>query len=413
MGRQPPDRVFTREKRAWADETDAWKQERAIRKGYRIRWGYVGIAYLVEALVICTSLAGAWFFAETYADRSDQSFWFMLLAPVVYAAIELCRVPLGILFRVQRDWLIRTLAVIGIVMAAGVTTKSVSQLGEMMFHPRLAEATKARSTLQEAKADRATIDNRIAQADARVAQYAAEAQALEKRTTEASSQLAGLPGQRCERLSGTNSRGKRYNYLRCVTDPRTATIAGSLKSAGDERAVVAKNLTEARAARAQLDRAAADRRVIEADGAYRDAVRRSQLHSFTAMVYGADPIDVTDQQVHAFLRIFVFAPALCAAFASTLLALCAVQVRKTYIDEDDLDTSMHAAGMPLLLSQIAESAGQFTDAQRAVREAVAAGVAIPLDQRRAAPGLPQAGTAPAGSGRDDDRLERPSERPRQ
>ncbi|KMO39246.1 ATPase [Methylobacterium variabile] len=407
MGRQPPDRVVVREQRAWTDETDAWKQDRAIRKGYRIRWGYVAIAYLVEALVICTSLAGAWFFAETYADRHDQSFWFMLLAPVVYAAIELCRVPLGILIRVQRDWLIKSLAVIGIVMAAGVTTKSVSQLGEMMFHPRLAEASKARTTLREAEADRGTIDNRIAQADARVAQYAAEAAALEKRTNEASSQLAGLPGQRCERLSGTNSRGKRYSYMRCVTDPRTATIAGSLKSAGDERAVVAKNLAEARAARAQLDRAAADRRVTEAEGAYRDAVRRSQLHSFTAMVYGADPVDVTDQQVHAFLRIFVFAPALCAAFASTLLALCAVQVRKTYRDEDDLDAVMHAEGVPLLLNQMAESATQIQDAQRAMREAaVASGAAIPLDQRRS-PTVPQAGTPPAPPARDDDRIERP------
>ncbi len=407
MGRQPPDRVVVREKRAWTDETDAWKQDRAIRKGYRIRWGYVAIAYLVEALVICTSLAGAWFFAETYADRNDQSFWFMLLAPIVYAAIELCRVPLGILIRVQRDWLIKSLAVIGIVMAAGVTTKSVSQLGEMMFHPRLAEASKARTVLREAEADRGTIDNRIAQADARVAQYTAEAAALEKRTTEASSQLAGLPGQRCERLSGTNSRGKRYNYLRCVTDPRTATIAGSLKSAGDERTVVARNLTEARTARAQLDRAAADRRVTEAEGAYRDAVRRSQLHSFTAMVYGADPVDVTDQQVHAFLRVFVFAPALCAAFASTLLALCAVQVRKTYRDEDDLDAVMQAEGVPLLLNQMAESATQIQDAQRAVREAaVASGAAIPLDQRRS-PTVPQAGTPPAPPARDDDRIERP------
>lgn len=407
MSRQPPDRVVVREKRAWTDETDAWKQDRAIRKGYRIRWGYVAIAYLVEALVICTSLAGAWFFAETYANPNDQSFWFMLLAPIVYAAIELCRVPLGILIRVQRDWLIKSLAIVGIVMAAGVTTKSVSQLGEMMFHPRLAEASKARTTLKEAEADRGTIDNRIAQADARVAQYAAEAASLEKRTTEASAQLAGLPGQRCERLSGTNSRGKRYSYMRCVTDPRTATIAGSLKSAGDERAVVARNLAEARAARAQLDRAAADRRVTEAEGAYRDAVRRSQLHSFTAMVYGADPIDVTDQQVHAFLRIFVFAPALCAAFASTLLALCAVQVRKTYRDEDDLDTMMHAEGVPLLLNQMAESATQIQDAQRAMREAaVASGAAIPLDQRRS-PTVPQAGTPPAPPARDDDRIERP------
>ncbi|WP_407519820.1 ATPase [Methylobacterium oryzisoli] len=406
MARKPPDRMMAREQRAWSDETAAWRQGRAVEKGYRIRWGYVAIAYAVEALVICTSLAGAWFFAETYADKGDQSFWFMLLAPVVYAAIELCRVPLGILIRVQRDWWIKGLAIIGIVMAAGVTTKSVSQLGEMMFHPRLAEASKTRSALKEAEADRASLDTRIRQADARVAQYTAESQALEKRTQEASAQLAGLPGQRCERLTGTNSRGKRYSYMRCVTDPRTATIAGSLKSTGDERTIVAKNLADARAARAELDRGAADRRVTEAEAKYRDAVRRSQLHSFTAMVYGVDPIDVTDQQVHAFLRIFVFAPALCAAFASTLLALCAVQVRKTYSDEDDLGAAMNAEGVPILLDQIAASAGRLTDAQRAVREAVAAGVAIPLDQRRPQANPPGGPPQPAPA-RDDDRIERP------
>jgi hypothetical protein len=405
--RTPPDRIVARERRAWSDETAAWKQGRAVEKGYRIRWGYVAIAYVVEALVICTSLAGAWFFAETYADRSDQSFWFMLLAPVVYAAIELCRVPLGVLIRVQRDWWIKALAIVGIVMAAGVTTKSVSQLGEMMFHPRLAEASKTRSLLKEAEADRASLDTRISQADARVAQYTAESQALEQRTREASTQLAGLPGQRCERLSGTNSRGKRYSYMRCVTDPRTATIAGSLKSAGDERAVVAKNLADARAARAELDRGAADRRVTEAEVKYRDAVRRSQLHSFTAMVYGVDPIEVTDQQVHAFLRVFVFAPAVCAAFASTLLALCAVQVRRTYGDEDDLGAGLHQEGLPLLLNQIADSVRQTGDAERTVREAVAAGVAIPLDPRRAPSAAPQGSPPPAPPARDDDRIERP------
>ena len=56
---------------------------------------------------------------------------------------------LGALLIVFREVLEAGL-IVGIVMAAGVTTKSVSQLGEMMFHPRLAEASKARTTLKEA-----------------------------------------------------------------------------------------------------------------------------------------------------------------------------------------------------------------------------------------------------------------------
>ena len=112
--------------------------------------------------------------------------------------------------------------------------------------------------------------------------------------------------------------------LKCVTDPRTATLNASVGKAGADRAVVTKSLEEARKARAELDRGVAERKVADAEQAYRNSVNRSQLHSFTAMVYGVDPIDVTDAQVHAFLRIFVFVPALCAAFASTILALCAV-----------------------------------------------------------------------------------------
>ncbi len=48
----------------------------------------------------------------------------------------------------------------------------------------------------------------------------------------------------------------------------------------------------------------------------------------------------------------------------------------------------------------------MNDAERAVREAVASGAAIPLDQRRS-PTVPQAGTPPAPPARDDDRIERP------
>ncbi len=55
---------------------------------------------------------------------------------------------------------------------------------------------------------------------------------------------------------------------------------------------------------------------------------------------------MSDAQVHAFLRIFVFVPALCAAFASTILALCAVSVRKTFMDEDDLGATVDPAATP-------------------------------------------------------------------
>ena len=387
MPRNPPSRDVQRERRAWIRETDQWRHDRHVEKGYRIKWGYVGIAYLVETMVIGASLWGAWLFAGYYSDGDERSFYFMLLAPLVYAAVELCRVPLGILARTQRSYIVRILAIIGIIFAAGVTTKSVSQLGEMMFHPRLMDAAKAKTALKDAQADRGTIDSRISAADARVAQYTTELDQIEKRSADNASQLAGLPAQRCERISGTNSRGQRYSNLKCVTDPRTATLNASVAKAGTDRAVVVKSLEEARKGRGELDRGAADRKVADAEQTYRNAVNRSQLHSFTAMVYGVDPIDVTEAQVHAFLRIFVFVPALCAAFASTILALCSVSVRSTFMDEDDLGARVDPAATPYMLDSITDALREEMGLQHqkpAGREAAASGAVIPMDRRPAA-----------------------------
>lgn len=386
-----PNRDASRERREWALDQQRWTQARHVERGYRIKWGYVAIAYLVEFMVIGASLAGAWLFAGYYSDGDSRAFGFMLLAPIVYAAVELCRVPLGILARTQRSWFVKGLAIVGIVFAAGVTTKSVSQLGEMMFHPRLMDAAKTKTAMKDAQADRASIDTRIAAADARVAQYTNELEQIEKRSTDNASQLAGLPAQRCERISGTNSKGKTYSNLKCIPDPRVATLNAAVTKAGADRGAVIKDLEAARQARAGLDRGAADRKVADTEQAYRNAVNRSQLHSFTAMVYGVDPIEVSDAQVHAFLRIFVFVPALCAAFASTILALSAVSVRKTFMDEDDLGADVNAEAAPYLLASLTDALKQdpaLLQARVAApepgppREAASSGSIIPIDRRQ-------------------------------
>jgi hypothetical protein len=131
------------------------------------------------------------------------------------------------------------------------------------------------------------------------------------------------------------------------------------------------------------------------------------------MVYGVDPIDVSEAQVHAFLRIFVFVPALCAAFASTILALCAVSVRKTFMDEDDLGATVDPAATPYMLDSITDalreemalhqprgvpnepSVAAPAPAPAAAAPAAAApgGAVIPIDRR----GPAQAASAGAGA----------------
>ncbi|GEP10271.1 ATPase [Methylobacterium gnaphalii] len=397
LRKEPPNRDVAREKREWNLDRQRWKQARDVERGYRIKWGYVAIAYLVEFMVIGASLIGAWLFADYYSDGDSRAFYFMLLAPLVYAAVELCRVPLGILARTQRSWFVKGLAIIGIIFAAGVTTKSVSQLGEMMFHPRLMDAAKAKTALKDAQSDRASIDTRIAAADARVTQYTTELEQIEKRAAENSSQLAGLPAQRCERISGTNSKGKTYSNLKCVADPRVATLNAAVTKAGADRGAVTKDLEAARQARSQLDRGAADRKVADTEQAYRNAVNRSQLHSFTAMVYGVDPIEVTDAQVHAFLRIFVFVPALCAAFASTILALSAVSVRRTFMDEDDLGADVATEATPYLIDHLTGALKEYPELLQPRQPAPQpAAAVIPIDRRQ--PPVTQSNNPASGVG---------------
>jgi hypothetical protein len=138
-------------------------------------------------------------------------------------------------------------------------------------------------------------------------------------------------------------------------------------------------LDEARAERAKFDRTEVDRKVSEAEVGYKDAIMRSQLHSFTAMVFGKDPGQVTDREIHVFLFFFVFIPAIGASLASTLLALTSVET----LPEEDVRLE-DIAGNYIL--------GPF--AERIVRDAIAAAersAEAALD--RARPAAPAAASA--------------------
>ena len=73
-----------------------------------------------------------------------------------------------------------------------------------------------------------------------------------------------------------------------------------------------------------------EKQVSALELARRDAIMNSQLHSFTGMFFGKDPTEVTEGELHSFLRIFVFFPAIFASLAATALALASVTpLRKT------------------------------------------------------------------------------------
>ena len=296
-----------------------------LERGYSISRKRLALAFGAEGVIVATSLAGAWLFASIYGGNDPLAFWMMMLAPIAYGVIEFSRVPLAVSIRTQKSLALRIVAAIGVVGAAAVTVKSVSQLGEIMFRPRLQEAVQAQERLADANNARATLDRKIKDADEVVAQRTAQLDDAEKRLKSSNTELGALPPQRCWRVTSTTPDGRRVTGTRCSTDPRTEAMKTSLGSAQKDRQDASTRLDEARAERAKLDRTAIDRAQSEAAVAFRDAVMRSQLHSFTAMVFLKDPAQVTDAEIHSFLFFFVFIPALGASIASTLLALTSVE----------------------------------------------------------------------------------------
>ena len=174
----------------------SWARERNEARGYFVNYKRLGLAFAIELLVICTSLYGAWLFAQMYG-RTDDTKHMMMLAPLAYALIEFCRVPLAVSTRTQRSLFVRALAVLAVVAAMGVTVKSVSQLGEMMFRPRLFDVTEKHGKLIDARNDQASLVKRIGEADALVEQVAVELKDAERGLSEATAELGKLPPSSC------------------------------------------------------------------------------------------------------------------------------------------------------------------------------------------------------------------------
>jgi len=301
------------------------RQRRDQARGYSVKYLYVAIAYLGEVVLIAASLVGAWLFAQKYGDGTNETLIMMLLAPVSYAVVEMCRVPMAIAFRTQTNMLLKSVLFVGLVCAAGVTVKSLSQLGEQMFHPRLIRVANAEEDLNAAMRDQKIAADRIAAADAVVAKRTTELNTLDARRTQLETTRQGIPAPKCQIGFSTNREGRRYATRVCdKDDPRLPLVEADLRRTMEEWGAARQKLDQAIAERAAFSRDAADKVVGERTTVYRDAVRDSQLHSFAAMVFRKSPSEVTSGEIHAFLFFFVFFPAIFASVAATLLALGAV-----------------------------------------------------------------------------------------
>lgn len=334
-------------------------------QGYRIDYKYLGMAYGIEIAVVTTSLLSAWFFAKLYGHGDSTMMAMMMLAPIAYAGIEIARVPLALALRTQPSWFWKVVFAVMVLCAVAVSVKSLSQLGEVMFRPRLIDVTRATAALKDAQSAEATYAARVHDAEAVVAQRTRELGDAEARLKSVNTELGALPPDRCARVWHTNSVGQRYSTQACHTDARQKVMSGNLEDAQKARAEASDKLDAARKARDGLDVTPLATAVADLELKRRDAILNSQLHSFTGMFFGKDPTEVSEGELHSFLRIFVFFPAIFASLAATALALASVTPlrREEPVEVDELGLVDH------LLAPLTKAVDEH--ARRAAGEAVA------------------------------------------
>ena len=341
------------------------------RKHYSICKKRVVIAFATEFLIIAVSLVGAWFLSERYAPDSN-SFWIMMLAPVAYAAVEFSRVPLAFSVRTQNSIVMKAVALMAVLCIAGVTIKSISQLGYLMFQPRLIAVADAKRNLFEAKQEVASYERRIAHAQTLIDQRKSELEATEDRITALSNDMTKQPGQNCAATYGVDKRGNSYKGNACRENPVAKALAIQIANAQRDRTTALSNLNKANEEKAAIQNADIASREAGAAANLRDAIFKSQIHTFTAMVFGKDPIDVSEGEISTFLRIFVFLPAILASLGSTLLMMTAVQVFPKQ-QADDLSLTADES-RKLIESVFAEAAAHVRHAEEKLSDTQRAAV---------------------------------------
>ena len=340
-----------------------FRGQRDRLRGYSLNGKFFGVALLIEGAIVASGLWAGVEFANKYAGeaavaatpsapatlapatlqmvtltftellpQANGAWWMAVVGAIMLAAAELARIPLAMALRSHRSVAMRLLAVLGLAAMVLVTTKTVSQVLAQAYHPRLVAVQEATAELKLAEADlvvvaskRGSVDEglkplqaRVDQANARIAELngligeQGEAPAAKKSVKSPPATSADRA-----RVDDHHSSSRRTWAGQQLVDQLPAAIAER------DAAVAALNAASGLAGR-EVERVAAQERLVaDARNQQRQAVMNSQLHDFTGMLLGKDPIDVTDTQLHQFLRIFVLVPSLLIAAASTLLALVA------------------------------------------------------------------------------------------
>jgi hypothetical protein len=307
-----------------------WRSERDADRGYSINVKQVVLAFAVEFVIIGLILANQ----SAIAAELPNATWLSLIKgtslPIALAMAELARVPLAIAVRTQPSWNIKLVAVAGVMAAVVVTSVNLSLIGWNTYDPRLEEVNRKHVELLKLQDQKNVLASQIATADNAVQQKRSDRDSAYAHQSQLQMDLNKQQNVVPGTSKTTNPDGTTNTRTIFRENPAIPLLKKELADLKPKIVAAEAAFKQAEVQRASIDtrQQELDQKISAVETEYREAINRSQLHSYAAMLFGKDPSNLTDGEVKTLERYLIWIPAIAAALSSTLIAMTAVRRRK-------------------------------------------------------------------------------------
>ena len=307
------------------DDSDVTYTNRELARGYTISVKQVILAFAIELVIIGASLVAAWYFAEKHSNKTTADFVLAILGPIGFAMVEMTRIPLAISIRTHKSIIIKCIAIVGVIAAAGITAKSMVNLGQLTYEPRRIEVIKAQNAMNQAIQERELVEKELINLQT---ELDAKKRIVEQTDKQVTNLNDTLKKHNC--VLGTTSTvrdGVVVTNTSCRNSAQTNAIIKSLEDQVKLLKIEKEEQSDSEAAvKSYIETVVrpTESKKVASTLAYREALTMSQLHSLAAILLGKDLVEVQDADVSHLLKYFVYIPAFLVAFASTLIAITAV-----------------------------------------------------------------------------------------
>jgi hypothetical protein len=301
--------------------------ERDRERGYSINVKQVVLAFAVEFVIIGLILANQ----SAIAAELPNAYWLSIIKgtslPIALAMAELARVPLAIAVRTQPSWNIKIVAVAGVIAAVVVTSVNLSLIGWNTYDPRLEDANQRHVELLKVQDQKNLLSNQIIEADNAVQQRRNDRDSIYDKWNRLQLTLNNQQNVVSAQVTTTNQDGTKNTRPVFRENPALPQLKKELAALKLQVDAAEAALKQAEAQRATYNtrQQGLDEKLSAAETQYREAINRSQLHSYAAMLFGKDPSELTDGEIKTLERYLIWIPAIAAALSSTLIAMTAVR----------------------------------------------------------------------------------------